>query len=513
MKSGSLKSTRSLDMSHSQNSLLKKSSPLVIATGGQVTSHVSCDHTPTTRLQPQASHSYTHASGYHCSVESHSTLNPSDSQTSEIWPTHCDTHFKVSKESCATLASCESMGFCPIADGFVHFDPSCHYTSEAAQPQRNCSYDSLSELSHGPMSRNVSSTSLGLPMSLGPLSFHTATKTGLYNAHGTLISRSIDSDSGYDQSLSSLTESSKESATDSLMQSLNCDPALHCNPEHSILSNWQNLKNESLELASSSAATQQTREVCANESSQREAKKRAVFQNSLSVDEYSNTATAGSFRNESFSDSSSSTCAPNPSFEGSNTVSAYTTSTSESQSDNVFIEGDITPITRRRSGAFSFKNRKSYTSEDRSSFAGSSLPLASPSALQSQSGTEFAEPANTQSRSQSTSQACDSPRGISEQSSINSAPGGSHSDGSSRVSPGGSRNGLRHGYELPRIVRQATQDNEPVPLSDARRPPSRDTTPERLTARDDPTHLGIPIRRRRRHSTDSLGVSGGIDYV
>ena len=510
MKSGSLKSTRSLDMTHSQNSLLRKSSPLVIATGGQVTSHVSCDHTPTTRLQPQAGHPYTHATGCQHLVEPHPTSNPGELQTPENWPVHCDTHFKVSKGSCATLASCESMGFCPLADGFVHFDPSCRYAPEtSSQPRRNCSYDSLSDLSHGPMSRNASSNSLGLPMSPGPLSFHAPTKTGLFSTHGPVISRSIDSDSGYDQSLSSLTESSKESATDSLMQSLNYDPDLHCNPEHSILPTWQNLKNETLEPSSSGAEPQRSREACPSESRQREEGKRATFQNSFSVDEYSNAATAGSFRNESFSDSSSSTCAPNPSFDGSNTVSAYTNSTSESQSDTVFIEGEVTPISRRRSGAFSFKNKKSYTSEECKNFTRGSLLHAAPSPAQTQSGIELPEPANSQSRSQSDSRERDSLRGISEQSSPRCSPSETHSGVNSRVSSGGSRNGLRHGYELPRIVRQATQDHEPVPLSDVRRTPSRDVTPDRLSCPDS-SHLGIPIpRRRRRLSTDSLGVSGG----
>ena len=462
-----------------------------------MTSHVTCDHTPTARIQPQASYPCARGSRCHHSLGSHSTWN--DSRVSEDVPSHCDTHYKVSKQSCATLASCESMGFCPLADGFIQFDPSRRYSAETSQPPRNGSSGSLSDLSHSgnPLSRNTSSNSLGLQTSLGSLPLSTPGRTNLYSANNRLVCGSMDSDSGYDQSMSSFTESSKESCTtDSLMLSSSCAQT-YCNPECSVLS----LQNLTLEPGTcGSTATLRDRERRGGESTE---KKTAGLATSCSIDEYSNTATAGSMRNESLSDSSSTTWAPNHSFDGSNTTMACTasTSTSESQSDNVFTEGDITPMTRRRSGAFSFKNRKSWTCEDRSNFVERHLPPNSQSQAHVSSGTD---PENTQSEFRSSPhRQCDSPQDISKRSSQASSPSESNLDLNRRVFPD-SRNGLKRGYQLPRIVRQATQDAEPVLLSGAMRASSRDVTPDRLSS-DDPSHLGVPMRRRR-HSTDSSEV-------
>ena len=45
---------------------------------------------------------------------------------------HCDCHYRDTKESCAVLPTCESMGFCPLYDdGYVRFDTSRKYGSQS----------------------------------------------------------------------------------------------------------------------------------------------------------------------------------------------------------------------------------------------------------------------------------------------------------------------------------------------------------------------------------------------
>ena len=136
-------------------------------------------------------------------------------------PSRCDCHYRNTKESCAALATCESMGFCPLYDdGYVRFDTSRKYGSQSrvdweseSDPPRNPSCDSLSECSSTSalpnnlqFSRNTSSNSLQYQLMLGLDPYPRTAATCPHQVCGSI-------DSGYDQSLtaSSLTDSSKDS--------------------------------------------------------------------------------------------------------------------------------------------------------------------------------------------------------------------------------------------------------------------------------------------------------------
>ena len=134
-------------------------------------------------------------------------------------PSRCNCHYRDMKESCAALASCESMGFCPLyEDGYVRFDASRKYGSQSrvdweseSDPPRNPSCDSLSECSTSSalpnnFSRNASSNSLQYQLMLGLDPYPRTAATCPHQVCGSI-------DSGYDQSLtaSSLTDSSKDS--------------------------------------------------------------------------------------------------------------------------------------------------------------------------------------------------------------------------------------------------------------------------------------------------------------
>ena len=134
-------------------------------------------------------------------------------------PSRCNCHYRDTKESCAALASCESMGFCPLyEDGYVRFDASRKYGSQSrvdweseSDPPRNPSCDSLSECSTSSalpnnFSRNASSNSLQYQLMLGLDPYPRTAATCPHQVCGSI-------DSGYDQSLtaSSLTDSSKDS--------------------------------------------------------------------------------------------------------------------------------------------------------------------------------------------------------------------------------------------------------------------------------------------------------------
>ena len=136
-------------------------------------------------------------------------------------PSRCDCHYRDTKESCAALATCESMGFCPLYDdGYVRFDTSRKYGSQSrvdweseSDPPQNPSCDSLSECSSNSalpnnlqFSRNTSSNSLQYQLMLGLDPYPRTAATCPHQVCGSI-------DSGYDQSLtaSSLTDSSKDS--------------------------------------------------------------------------------------------------------------------------------------------------------------------------------------------------------------------------------------------------------------------------------------------------------------
>ena len=207
LKSQSLTSN-SFEFSPSSHSLssLKKSSPLLansrhcIATAG----HMTCTTPPNNkRTHPHVVTCSTQPAVFPTKPKFFRTLECSKRDDQ---PSRCECHFKPTKESCATLASCESMGRCPLNEGYIQFDPTKKYPSDTSQPPRNQSSGSLSDLSHT-MSRNTSSNSLAFQTCLGMSPNHVVC--------GSL-------DSGYDQSLStaSFTDSTKESCmTDSLLSS------------------------------------------------------------------------------------------------------------------------------------------------------------------------------------------------------------------------------------------------------------------------------------------------------
>ncbi len=227
IKSGSLEICRPHTSQGSCSSLpLKKSSPLLtssrhsIATAGQVTGHVTCGTAPT-RIQPEV-----WSGVFSRKLASCRNDPPSDQDsigTTEDLPTEC--HFKTDRESCATLASCESMGRCPLGTSdYIQFDPSKKYhLSEDQPPLRNLSFESLiSDVSQ--LSRNTSFNSLSIrssltssanyPLSLGAPPPNPSPPIN-HQVCGSL-------DSGYDQSLSvsSYTDSSRDSCTtDSLLLS------------------------------------------------------------------------------------------------------------------------------------------------------------------------------------------------------------------------------------------------------------------------------------------------------
>ena len=139
--------------------------------------------------------------------------------TDDNKPSRCNCHYRDTKESCAALATCESMGFCPLYDdGYVRFDASRKYGSQSrvdweseSDPPRNPSCDSLSECSTSSVlpnnfSRNLSSNSLQYQLMLGLDPYPRTAATCPHQVCGSI-------DSGYDQSLtaSSLTDSSKDS--------------------------------------------------------------------------------------------------------------------------------------------------------------------------------------------------------------------------------------------------------------------------------------------------------------
>lgn len=206
-KSNSL--TRSdLSSSQASHSSLKKNSPLLNSARQHIAmakaGHVTADPT-----------SLCHTKGQLPASVPCQTSWCTGCFTSGDTAARCNCHYRDTKESCATLATCESMGCCPLYDGYVRFDPSRKYTSELESDQpRNPSCESLSEFSaasvalpgNNQFSRNTSSNSLQFHSSPGL--FHYP-KTATACAHQ--VCGSIDS--GYDQSLtaSSLTESSKDS--------------------------------------------------------------------------------------------------------------------------------------------------------------------------------------------------------------------------------------------------------------------------------------------------------------
>ena len=155
---------------------------------------------------------------------------PEEGQTTtanstDVTPSHINCHYRDLKLSCAPIASYESMGQCSVAS-FVRFDPGRTYSHRGTQPDstppRNESCESLSDLStHAVLSRNTSSGSLSHPAFPSLPHAHPSDSQSGFGGGSTTMARQLCSsvDSGYDQSLtaSSLTDSARESNTDSLL--------------------------------------------------------------------------------------------------------------------------------------------------------------------------------------------------------------------------------------------------------------------------------------------------------
>ena len=170
------------------------------------------------------------------------------------------------KDTCATLACIESMGTCHLDDDLVRFDPAHSYSAHnhpnpssvdvgsrknTTSPSRDGSYDSLSDLATNStsFSRNGSSASLQ-PSHPYPPHSHTLTTSHPHHTHLHAAAPARQQpcgsiDSGYSNDLSidlsSLTESCGTGMSDSLFvgtsrtagRSVGLSLGHHCNPERS----------------------------------------------------------------------------------------------------------------------------------------------------------------------------------------------------------------------------------------------------------------------------------------
>ena len=305
------------------------------------------------------------------------TALPTTSKESKTW------HYKKSTEMCASLASLESMGMCQVDTDRVTFDLSRNYASptndvsppsgeEVESPSQIESYDSLSDLAgnSNTFSRNGSSNSIG-PAPSGNATQQPSLLPSSLPQHPSQLHRSpthhicgsIDSGYSNDNSIdiSSLTDSAHTGMNDSLFTgprfSVELSAGKHCNPEHS---NILLMKHTEAFPAEARAAFAQRNAL----------KSRITSARHLCIDDESlrnQLEKTAMKRQESDASYVSSTAVRPPTTRRSDTLDSNTTPVRAESVDGGSEEGCDgrgTLTRRRRSGAFSYHGRHSYSSGD-----------------------------------------------------------------------------------------------------------------------------------------------------
>ena len=300
--------------------------------------------------------------------------------------------YKRSKETCAALPCIESMGMCRLDNNHLRFDPSQNYSSGrnsssppggvggAHSPARNASYDSLSDFAANSnfISRNGSSGSLGQanpahhPNPLASLSRFTPHPhpTRPHSGHAHQTCGSIDS--GYDHSIdfSSLTGSSQSAVTTGMNDSMFVAPRTtlglnvgnHCNPEHSnvFMKPSNEFCKESVTPVQQDSLPRLSRQLpLSGGSLEKELQATAMKRQESDASCVSTLANPPTMRSDTL-DSGATPVWENGDGtgcgEGEEGRGGGEEGTQEEEEEEVFPQ-------RRRSGAFSFPDRKSYTLE------------------------------------------------------------------------------------------------------------------------------------------------------